>query len=219
MRRAITGLALAMVGAIAVPVALSGDGVEPGLPRVSGLAGTAAVVAGDPLLLARLQRIDRGSGLWREEADRALATGRRVVVLTAEQVVVVDRERHVSAEPFDPTLLAEVAPVPAPDGGIETVLVVVNLSLLNDIHTQLGSTWSERDADLDRILIHEVYGHALPYVVAGDVSGRCADPRADERPADACAIQRENAVRAELGLGRRTDAGVSGLALARYRSR
>jgi hypothetical protein len=64
--------------------------------------------------------------------------------------------------------------------------------------------------------VHEVYGHALPYVVVGDVAGRCADPGKDERATDACAIRRENAVRAELGLGRRSDPGLLSLALARY---
>jgi hypothetical protein len=45
------------------------------------------------------------------------------------------------------------------------------------------------------------------------MSGRCADPAAGERPSDACSIRRENAVRAQLGLGRRTDYGFGALAL------
>jgi len=64
-------------------------------------------------------------------------------------------------------------------------------------------------------LVHEIYGHAIPYLLAGDLSGRCADPKRGERASEACSIQRENAVRAELGLGRRTDYGLSDLALAR----
>ena len=73
----------------------------------------------------------------------------------------------------------------------------------------------EKYADLDRILVHEVYGHAFPYLQAGDESGRCPDPAAGERPQDACSIRRENAVRAELGLGRRTDYGLLSLIVGR----
>jgi hypothetical protein len=98
---------------------------------------------------------------------------------------------------------------------VDAVLVAVNLQLLDDTHRRLGTTWSERDRDLDRILVHEVYGHALPYVLAGDVSGKCGDPADGESAVDSCAIRRENAVRAELGLGRRADAGLWSLALAR----
>jgi hypothetical protein len=50
---------------------------------------------------------------------------------------------------------------------------------------------------------------------AGNVSGKCADPVAGERAENACSIQRENAVRAELGLGRRTDYGLRGLTIGR----
>jgi hypothetical protein len=69
--------------------------------------------------------------------------------------------------------------------------------------------------DLDRILVHEIYGHAVPYLLAGDLSGRCADPQPQERAVDACSIQRENAVRAQLGLGRRVDYGLGDLNLSR----
>jgi hypothetical protein len=65
------------------------------------------------------------------------------------------------------------------------------------------------------VLAHEVYGHAIPYLIAGDLSGRCADPVGNQRPEDSCAIARENQIREELKLGNRTDYGLSGLALAR----
>jgi hypothetical protein len=95
------------------------------------------------------------------------------------------------------------------------VFVVVNLDLIDRAHAARNSLPAERDADLDRVLVHEVYGHAFPYLLAGNLSGRCADPIAGERAVDACSIRRENAVRAELGLGRRTDYGVAGLSLSR----
>ena len=65
MRRALARLALVAAVAVSLPVALPAGGPEPAPSRVSGPAGTAAVIAGHPLLLASLERIDRGSALWR----------------------------------------------------------------------------------------------------------------------------------------------------------
>ena len=113
-------------------------------------------------------------------------------------------------------MLAEVSVIAGAGSRVDAVLVAVNVRLLDETHQRLGLPWSARNADLDRILVHEVYGHALPYLLAGDVSGRCADAEMNERAIDACAIRRENAVRAELGLGRRADSGLLSLALARY---
>jgi hypothetical protein len=151
---------------------------------------------------------------------RALVSSRRTAtILTADQVLVADAIGLQVLRRFDETVLAEVAPIPGPDDRVDVVAVVVNLTLLEAVHRARGSNPWELQDDLDRILIHEVYGHALPYLLVGDLSGRCADPQRDERPELACAIQRENAVRAELGLGRRRDAGLDGLALTRPASR
>jgi hypothetical protein len=174
----------------------------------------APVLVSDPTLLASLRRIAAGSTLWRENIEALRGTGRYVLVLTPEHVVMADTIDGDGAGPFDPTVLAEVAPVPEDDSQVRTVLVVVNLALIERIHTQRRSLPGDLDADLDRILVHEVYGHAFPYLLAGHLSGRCPDPAPDQRATDACAVRRENAVRKELGLGRRTDYGLSGLALA-----
>jgi hypothetical protein len=139
-------------------------------------------------------------------------TGRRVLVLTPERVRIADARDTDAPRPFDPAVLAEVAFIPDERASL-TAVVIVNLPLLDAVHDRGDALKGQRDADLDRILVHEVYGHALPYLIAGGVSGRCTDPKPGERPADACSIRRENAVRAELGLGRRTDYGLTGLTL------
>ena len=172
----------------------------------------------NPVIEASLKRISSGSALWREALDALTSTGRHAVVLTPDQVVVAD-DRGVQRRRFDPAILAGASPVPGQDGKVGVVVVVVNLTLLHDTHQSRHSLPWEFEADLDRILIHEVYGHALPYLLAGDLTGKCADPEPDERPADACSIRRENAVRSELGLGRRKDSGLDGLALMRPSSR
>lgn len=135
-----------------------------------------------------------------------------MVIVTADEVVVQEGDRRRA---FEGDLLGEVSPVTAPDGRVTQVVVVVNLPLMEAIHDRRWSPPSELHADLDRVLAHEVFGHALPYLIAGNLSGRCADPAAGERPQDSCAIRRENVIRDELGLGQRRDAGLEGLALAR----
>jgi hypothetical protein len=193
-----------------VPGLLLADGDPP-----DDAVSPAVIVVGNPALRASLQRIERGSATWRAEVTRAATTGRRIVVLTSDQVVVTDGGPEADVQSFDPGVLAEVSVIAGSGTRVDAVLVAVNLALLDETHRRLGSTLSQRDADLDRILVHEVYGHALSYVMAGDVSGRCADPAEGERAIDACAIRRENAVRAELRLGRRADSGLLSLALAR----
>jgi hypothetical protein len=174
-----------------------------------------AVVATHPAIRQSLDRLLEGSPSWRAAIAQVRAHGRRVVVLTPEQVVVRDAADSRRQRPFDHDVLAEVSPVVEPGGVVRQVMVVVNLPLVEAAHDRQRSVPRDLHADLDRILAHEVYGHALPYLLAGHVSGACADPKADQRPTDACAIQRENTVRAELALGLRTDAGMHSLALAR----
>jgi hypothetical protein len=115
---------------------------------------------------------------------------------------------------FDPGVIAEVAPVPIGETQVREVLVVVNVPLLQQVyHAQQGASFADLSRDLDRIVIHEVYGHAVPYLQVGSLAGRCADPAPGEAATEACAIRRENAVREELGLGLRVDAGLGGLTL------
>jgi hypothetical protein len=162
-----------------------------------------------------IERIARRSALWREDAEALRRSGRRVYLLTPDQVVVADSIGGDGRGTFDPAVIAAAAPVPRSDSTVEEVLVVVNIGLIEETHRRRGSLDGELQTDLDLIVVHEVYGHAFPYLLAGNMSGRCADPVRGQRPADACAIRRENAVREELRLGRRTGYGLEGLTLAR----
>lgn len=216
MSRAVIGVALAAVG-IALwaetPLAQS-----PSSPPADP-APTAPLLTRNPTFQASLDRIATGSALWRDALEEVRLKGRHALIVTSDKVLVADTPGKRGTEAFDETVLAEVAPVPHDDSQVHVVLVVVNLALLENIHRERRSLPSEFNADLDRILVHEIYGHALPYLQAGDLSGRCADPTPDQRASDACSIRRENAVRAELGLGRRSSYGLDSLALARRVSR
>ena len=110
-------------------------------------------------------------------------------------------------------MLAEVQPIADDWSRVDTVVVVINLPLLDKLYSD--ATGADLDADLDRILAHEVYGHAIPYLLAGHLSGKCADPLPKQRATDACAIKRENEIRGELRLGERRGYGLDGLTIAR----
>lgn len=173
--------------------------------------------ASHPALVASVIRLHVGSAVWRQAIDDLAATGRRAVLVTPDQVRVADAAGE-PARPFDDRVLAEVQPLPGENDAVDVVVVIINVELLEVMHARTGRLF-ELDADLDRILAHEVYGHALPYLLKGHLSGRCADPAPGQRATDACAIQRENEVRLELGLGRRVDYGLNGLALTRRHNR
>lgn len=163
-------------------------------------------------LAASLQRLHAGSAAWRDAVAALAATGRRAVVVTPDHVRVRDPNGR-GDRPFDDDLLAEVQPLADEEARVHLVVVVVNLPLLDKMHA--SGFRAEFEDDLDRILAHEVYGHAIPYLLAGSLTGRCADPAPGQRATDACAIQRENQVRAELRLGLRREYGLDGLAVAR----
>jgi hypothetical protein len=171
----------------------------------------------NPTFQASIDRIAKRSALWREATDALRVSGRRVVLVTPDQVLVADSDQDGQPDRFDETLLAEVAPVVDAHARVDVVVVVINLPLLEYRHQERNLLPIELAMDLDRIVVHEVYGHAIPYLLAGHISGRCADPEPRQRAVDACSIRRENAVRAELGLGRRIDYGLQSLNVTRDR--
>jgi hypothetical protein len=181
------------------------------------LAQGSPIETTNPTFQASLDRIAKGSGLWRDALDAIRTAGRRTLVVTPDQIRIAAGGTPAPADRFDDTLLAEVAPVLVGGSRVDTVVVVVNIALLQQRHHDQQLLPIEFEMDLDRILIHEIYGHAIPYLLAGDLSGRCADPQPRQRAVDACSIRRENAVRAELGLGRRVDYGLEGLSVSRRR--
>ena len=174
------------------------------------------LVTTNPTFLSSLERIAQGSVLFRRAIEALRNSASRIVVLTPDAFSQTDMVSDAAApDVLDRGLLAETTPLVDKDSRVRAVVVVVNLRLLEQVHARRRSLLGELQSDLDRILVHEVYGHAVPYAIAGDLSGRCPDPAPGERAADACSIRRENDVRSELGLGKRTDAGLEGLTLSR----
>lgn len=203
--RALIGIVAGVALALMPPVRAGAQ--EPALSP-----GDGPIVAISPDLAASLQRLHSGSAAWRDALAALSATGRRAIVVTPDRVRVRD-PKGKGEKPFDADILAEVQPLADEDARVQVVVVVVNLPLLDEMHA--SGFRAEFERDLDRILAHEVYGHAIPYLLAGSLSGRCADPAPGQRATDACAIQRENQIRSELRLGLRREYGLHGLAIAR----
>jgi hypothetical protein len=200
------------VGIVAVTAAVaSGSAVFAGQPRWTWQDRPPLVVE-HPTLSASLARIYAGSARWRKALDAVVNTGRRVMVVTPDKVRVRDAAGGPDTS-FDSSVVAEVQPIADEWSRVDTVVVVINLPLLETLYSD--ATLADLEADLDRIVAHEVYGHAIPYVLAGHLSGKCADPLPGQRATDACAIKRENEIRSELRLGQRRDSGLNGLTIAR----
>jgi hypothetical protein len=183
------------------------------LPR----SATTAVITNHPALQDSLDRLFARSASWRAALAAVERLGRKAVVVTPKQVRVKDPNSG-KIRSFDADVIAEVQPLAEHETRVDAVVIVVNLDLLERLQGPM-TTIGDFEDDLDRILAHEVYGHAFPYLLAGDLSGKCADPVKGQRAEDACAIKRENEIRAELRLGQRREYGLDGLTLARrYRN-
>lgn len=214
MPQTLVRLVFLALSVVLVPTSARG---QASVPTDLHQAASGTIVTTSEILQDRLNEIARRSALWRQALEPLRGTDRRVLVVTPDHVVVKDTPDAVSEDPFDPTVVAAVSPLPHADSEVRIVVVVVNLPLIERVHHRGDSTLAELYWDLDRILVHEIYGHALPYLLAGNLSGRCPDPVPGQEASDACSIRRENAVREELRLGRRTGYGLKDLFLARLR--
>src|SRR5687767_9248016 len=168
-------------------------------------ASATALIVRHPVLASSVQRLGAESPAFKEALRAVAATGRRTILTTPGEAGSGDR---------DDSSLARAIAIADERSRVDTVIVTINLELIQKL-TGLPVKAADFEDDLDRIVAHEVYGHAVPYLLAGDLSGRCADPAAGESAADACAIRRENLIRKEMKLGQRFDYGRDGLTLAR----
>ena len=163
-----------------------------------------AIQAWHPVLAASIERLAAESPSFREALRAVTATGRRAVLITPDKFDGA----------FDADTLAQAEPVGNEQSRVDYVLVVVNLELLQKL-SGLPMTAVDFEDDVDRILAHEVYGHAVPYLLAGALTAKCADPAIGQSASASCAVQRENTIRREMRLGQRFEYGRDSLAIAR----
>ena len=162
------------------------------------------LVVSHPVLIASLARLSAGSASWRDALAAVSITGRRTILTTPDK----------TEYGFDVDRLAQALPLVDEQQRVSAVVVIINLELMQRM-SGLPVKAVQFEDDLDRILAHEVFGHAIPLVQAGHLAGNCDDPAPGQRATDACAIKRENLIRKELRLGQRFDHGRDSLAIAR----
>lgn len=163
-----------------------------------------SLLVSNPVLAASVDRLNNQSRTFREALESVTPTGRRTIVTTPDQVNV----------DFDADVLAQAYPLNDDQSRLDAVVIVVNLELLRKL-SGLPMKAVDFEDDLDRIIAHEVYGHAVPLLLAGNLSGHCPDPAIGQSALTSCAVQRENVIRREVGLGQRVEYGRDSLAMAR----
>ena len=152
----------------------------------------------------------RASSDWR----KAVPAGARRLTPSPAPAVEPSLRLRIGPHGFDFDKLAQALPILDDQQRVQEVVVAINLELMQRL-SGLPVKAVQFEDDLDRIIAHEVFGHAIPLLLAGHMAGHCADPAQGQRATDACAIKRENQIRKELKLGQRFDYGREGLALAR----
>jgi hypothetical protein len=173
---------------------------------------SAAILSTQPRLVALVNRLLVRSRTFAREAARVAARGRHITVVARREVPWNALKRDGEVRYVDGSA-AVALPLSDNDGKVRTFLVVIDYSMLGRLFRKQSLHEQDVETDLTRLLIHEIYGHAMPWLLNGRAGG-CFDPAPGQLPVSACSIRRENRIRKELGLGPRTDFGLDSFAMA-----
>ncbi|MFW6078477.1 MAG: hypothetical protein ACODAE_02580 [Gemmatimonadota bacterium] len=208
-----------MVGVLSAATAcvpggvVAGGGDEGGGARAGwwGEGGDAVEVL-DADLAERIESLSERSPTWRSAMAELRRGEFRVVVgdpagvRAGVEVLSRYRTRH----------FGEVIPLRDGRGGVTGAVVVVDVERVRRLVERSGLPERVVDGDVERILIHELYGHVVPLARSRRLDGGCPDPGPGEPALSSCAIRRENRIRAELGLEMRVAYDLTGLVVGRY---
>lgn len=188
--------------------------LAPAAPRptpgaeATGQGGAVRVL--DPYLAARLAALEARSPTLRAAMARLRAGRVELLLATAAQGARVVRHTAAAGLPAPERLLGAAITFHEPRSGrVLAVLVHVDVERAAAAARGLAalpavaSVQAALDRLVDEVLVHEVWGHAVPLALAGTVGAACPDPRPGERAEDACVTRRENVLRGELGWPRR----------------
>ncbi|MFO7259666.1 MAG: hypothetical protein DIU52_000825 [bacterium] len=182
-------------------------------PTSVRIIGTVTIA--DDLLARRMDALAARSATWRAGMDSIQAAGFHMVVAGPAAV----RRMVRGLENYAPEHLGEVVPLRDPTGAIAGAVVTIDLPRLERLWRRTGLPRSVFEADVDRILIHEIYGHVVPLAASRSIEGGCPDPKPGAPALSSCAIRRENVIRKELGMEPRLAYDLSGLVIGRYLDR
>jgi hypothetical protein len=180
-------------------------------PRLARGAGDTPLHVQNPFLERRTHEIARRSATWRAAMDTLSGTRFWVVVGTPADI----RRSVPGLENYRSRHLGEVVPLRDDEGALLGAIVTIDLELLEQLGARTGVTRAELEADVDRILVHEIYGHVVPLAWNRTIAGGCPDPAPGAPAESSCAMLRENRIRAELGMQPRLAYDLSGLSVGR----
>lgn len=144
------------------------------------------------------------------EAMAAYATGPRFLLRVGYTDTFGDRYAHFAAQHGVAAVFAAYGNVQPPDGtSVDAADIVFFTAGAEAAALDAGMEFEQLVEQLTLILVHEVYGHALPLVERGVWPLPCEDPPfASPAWVLGCAAERENEIRADMGVpARRRYAG------------
>jgi hypothetical protein len=168
-----------------------------------------------PYLAARLQLLESRSPRLQNEMN-AIRQGHLPVVLATSGPLSEISHGVALRERMPDFRLGEFRVVHHP-GRREVAALVIRVNLQQIVerqqrwlrsqasrHPSRPDAMTEFEAAVDAILIHEIWGHLIPVVLAGSPHARCPDPLPGQADLASCVLQRENELRQEIGLQPRT---------------
>lgn len=165
----------------------------------------------DDLLSRRLSLLSVRSATFRAAMDSLRASGFQVVVAQPQQA----RRDVPGMRSYAAIHVGEVIPLRDRGNAIVGAVVTVDVPRLEELAREVGASEAALATDVDRILIHELYGHVVPLAASRTIAGGCPDPAPGAPASSSCAMQRENRIRAELGIAPRRSYDLSGLEIGR----
>jgi hypothetical protein len=211
VRVAVAGCAVAgwAVAGCASGVAPPRPGIGGALPAPAATHG--AVVVTDAMLAEGMAQLAAGSATWRAALDTLAAENFAVLVATPEEARRVFAEAALGGAGE----LGAVGVLRDAGGRIAGAVVLIDVPRLRRLCLKANEPLATLQGDVQRLLIHELYGHVVPLARSRTEAGGCPDPGPGEPAASSCAIVRENRIRAEMGLEPRRSYDLSGLAIGR----
>ena len=97
----------------------------------------------------------------------------------------------------NPRRWAAVTFAQGPRGGLSHVIVALNTGAMDVIAERAAAGDAYMKDELDRVLVHEIYGHTVPLVEARDASKGCPDAL-QPGESKSCVAVRETQIAAEL---------------------
>jgi hypothetical protein len=170
----------------------------------------------DAYLRARIKGLEKHSPRFYAAMERARLGNIPVIIGSPVQVHERVAARAGLSERLDGQRVGEFVVRRTEAGRAEIEFIAIRIDVARvrrgaGWRALLGAAAQRRwfDANIDAILIHEIWGHLVPVIEAGDLTGNCPDPRAGESAGSSCVMQRENDLRTELGLKPRRSYAIS----------